>query len=220
MVLIKPKENWSDETSGFYDGPPPPPATYRGEVYRMGLSEVQSGDNKGTDKWIVSVKITDGKYKGATVLTSFTMIKSNAWSFNQFLESMTDGSEKQRALIKKWYYSIGYKIEDEEKYKKLGRQIEFIGKPAFKPIGKKVTIVTSMNGEYAQIDRFLVPLDNSDEEEESSSDTAEETATEETASDDSDDSLEGLEEAAEETADETAEEAVAEDDSDDDDPWG
>ena len=202
MALIKPSDDWSDEESGFYDGPPPPPGTYRGVVHRMGLSEVQSGDNKGTDKWIVSVKITDGKYKGATVLTSFTMIKSNAWAFNQFLMAMTDGSEKQRQGIKNLYYKKGFKIEDEERYRKLGRQVEYIGTKNFVPIGKPVTFATSMNGEYVNIDRFLIPLEGGSED------------TETTETESESDSLEGLED-----EDEPEAVAVEEDSSDDDDPW-
>jgi hypothetical protein len=209
MVLIKPQEDWSDEESGFYDGPPPTPGTYRGKVTRMGLSKVKSGENEGADKWVVALEIADGPFKGAGVITSFTMIKKAAWSFNQFLKAMTDGSEKQTALIKKWYYKLGYKLSDEE-IKNLGTQIEYIGKPAFKPIGKPVVFVTSMNGEYAQVDRFLVPQEGQG---------AEEPAPEEDSSD-------GLGEFAEETTsnptteEAVAEEVAAEDDSDDsDDPW-
>lgn len=208
MALIKPKENWKDEEgAGVYDGPPPDPGTYKAEIVRMGLSKVQKGENEGADKWVVSVRITEGKFKGASILHNFVMLKQSAWSFNNFLKSMTDGSEKQKELIKTWYYERGFKVADEEQYKGLGRQIEFIGKPVFKPIGKPVTIVVTKNGEYTNIDKFLVPLED---------DGSEESAPEE-------DSLEGIDEFAEGTTsnpEETTEEAVAEEDSDDDDPWG
>lgn len=211
MPLIKPKENWKDETSGIYDGPPPDPGTYNGEIVRMGLSEVKSGDNKGADKWVVSVQISDGKFKGASILHNFVMLKQSAWSFNQFLKSMTDGSEKQKQVILDWYYERGYSLEAEEKYKGLGRQCEFIGKPAFKPIGKKVKFIVTRNGEYVNIDRFLVPLEDSGEDGEPETlEQAEETA----VADDDDESFESSSETAEP-------EAVAEsDDGDDDDPWG
>jgi hypothetical protein len=211
MALIKPNENWKDE-SGGYDGPPPDPGTYTGEVVRMGLSTVQKGDNAGADKWVVSVKITEGKFKGATILHNFVMLKQSAWSFNQFLKAMTDGSEKQKETILSWYYEKGFSVEDQERYKNLGRQCEFIGKPAFKPIGKKVRFVVTRNGEYTNIDRFLVPLEDSGEDGE----TEVLAEAEEATVDDSD----GF---ADEATDEPeVEESVAEEDSDDDDddPWG
>lgn len=211
MPLIKPKGNWKDEEgAGIYDGPPPDPGTYNGEIVRMGLTTVRSGDNAGEDKWVVSVKITDGKFKGASLLHNFVMVKQSAWSFNQFLKAMTDGSDKQKQTILDWYYERGYSLEADEKYKGLGRQCEFIGKPAFKPIGKKVKFIVTKNGEYTNVDRFLVPLEDSGEDE-----AVEETLAVAEETESADDSG-GF-------ADETPAEpeaVAAEDDSDDDDPWG
>ena len=212
MPLIKPKENWkAEEGAGVYDGPPPDPGTYKGEIARMGLSTVKKGDNEGADKWIVSVRITEGKFKGATVLHSFTMVKQAAWSFNQFLKALTDGSEKQKEAIVGWYYDKGFSVEDDERFRGLGRQIEFIGKPAFKPIGKPVTVVITKNGEYTNIDKFLVPLEDSDD---TASGEPEALAESEMESDD------GIDEFAAETTKNPEPEAVEQvEDSDDDDPW-
>lgn len=162
MPMIKPPFNGKDATSGFYDGPPPVPGTYHGVVSRMGLATVLSGENEGADKIVVVVKITSGKYNGAEIFSNFTLLTQSAWSLNQFLEAMTDGSEKQRKIIRDWFWDIGYSVESEAKNEKLGRQFEYIGKPAFKPIGKKVAFVTEMNGERANIAKFVIPLEDSD----------------------------------------------------------
>lgn len=213
MPLIKPKNNWKDESSGVYDGPPPDPGTYSGEVVRMGLTTVKKGDNEGEDKWVVSVKITEGKFKGASILVNFVMVKQSAWSFNQFLKAMTNGSEKQKSLILDWYYERGYSLEPDEKYKGLGRQCEFIGKPAFKPIGKPVKFIVTRNGEYVNVDRFLVPLEDSGETGEPEALAQAEETVEETAVADDTEESGSFGESEPETA-------AAEDDSDDDDPWG
>lgn len=167
MPMIKPPINGKDATSSFYDGPPPVPGTYQGEVSRMGLATVLSGKNEGADKIVVVVKITHGKYKGAEIFNNFTLTLESAWSLNTFLEALTDGSEKQRKLIRDWFWDIGYNVEEKADNEKLGRQFIYIGKPAFKPIGKKVAFTTTLDGERAQISKWVVPQENSDDEEES-----------------------------------------------------
>lgn len=198
MALIKPPSDWSEEVSGFYDGPPPPAGTYTCEVTRMGLGKIQSGENEGKQKIVVAVQIKQGKYKGAGSVTGFPLLKQNAWSLNQFLMSMTDGSEKQKAGIRKVFWTKGFKCEDEAANEKLGRQIQFIGSSKFVPIGKTVHCVLKPNGDRTEIEKFLIPLEGGGSVEPESEEAEE-------------DSLSEVAEAAEEVAEETA--------SDDDDPW-
>lgn len=216
MAMIKPKFNGKDSVSGFYDGPPPIPGTYHGEVSRMGLAEVLSGDNKGADKIVVVVKITSGKFKGAEIFANFTLVTQAAWNFNNFLHALTDGSEKQKEMIKTWFWEKGYDVEDEAKNEKLGRQVNFIGKPSFKPIGKKISFVTEMNGEHAEIKKWVIPLEDSDDSAEDDSDLPD--ATTAVADDDDDDSQTETASAAK-SSDDDDDEVVAVASDDDDDPW-
>lgn len=210
MAMIKPKFNGKDATSSFYDGPPPTPGTYRGEVTRMGLAQVLSGENEGADKIVVVVRITHGKFKGAEIFANFTILLQSAWSFNTFLEAMTDGSEKQRTMIKDWFWEKGYDVEDEAKNEKLGRQVNWIGKPVFKPIGKTVSFTTTMDGERANISKFVVPLEGSGSEEPEDDSTVAELP--DVATESTDDAVIDAEVVSDDSA-------VAVADDDDDDPW-
>jgi hypothetical protein len=208
MPNMKPSFDGKGMYSQFYDGPPPTPGPYRGVIKGMWLGKVASGDNEGADKILIRTEINHGKYKGASLLTNLTLIKNSAWTINQFLHALTPaGTEKQKSVMEELFWDKGLKTSGEAE--KLGDPIVSIG-GKFKPVGKEVGFITKMD-EYggqtrAIIDRFVVPLENSEGENEGETETVEESETV-TA----DTPLEGLDEFA----------AGAEDsDSDDDDPWG
>lgn len=205
MPIIKPSFDGSNETSNQYDGPPPTPGPYKGEVKGLWLTKIKRGENEGTDMLTVSVAITGGKFKGARLLHNLPVMKNTAWSLNQFLDSLTDGSEKQREVLRKWFWTIGYNVSDDEE--KLGRPILRIGKK-FDPIGKPVSFVTKMDNyndtPRAIIDRFVVPLENSDDDDDDEDDGIADTTPEPEPED--------------ESASPPAEDGDDEDD-DGDDPW-
>lgn len=166
MPIIKPKFDGSEDIGdGRYTGPPPTPGPYRGNVRGMWLTTIKSGDNAGEDQIVVSVKINHGKFKGASILHNLQIMKATSWSTNQFLHALTDGSEKQKSTLRKWFWQIGYDVEDHEE--KLGRPIIKIGKN-FKPIDREIGFIVkkdTYNGEdRAKIDRFVVPLEDSEDE--------------------------------------------------------
>lgn len=173
MVLIKPPEDWSDEISNRYDGPPPTPGIYKCTINGAWRTKVKEGsDNAGTDLILISVKIADGKFKGATVLTNLIMMKSSAWKINQFLVSLTDGSEKQIEALKKWFYQIGWNVSDSEP-EKLGQRIIGIGKKF--PIDDKPLFVELKNGTYEgairpEVDRFVVISADADDDDDDGED--------------------------------------------------
>ncbi|AVD99694.1 methyltransferase [Mycobacterium phage Cuke] len=216
MPVIKPKFDGSEMTSGFYDGPPPSPGPYRGRLKKMGLAKIGSGDNKGEDRIALVVEITSGKFKGAGIVHSLNLITSSAWAVNQFLDALTDGSEKQKLALRKLFWQKGYAVEDNEDGK-MGRQFTSIG-GKFKPIGKPIAFVTKMDTStktdepIAVIDKFVVPLEDS-------KDDAGEEDSLESVSSDSDDSDDDVALADDSASDDDSSEAVASDD-DDDDPWG
>ncbi|QNJ59291.1 hypothetical protein SEA_MRMIYAGI_78 [Mycobacterium phage MrMiyagi] len=213
MPVIKPKFDGSEMTSGFYDGPPPAPGPYKGKIKKMGLAKISSGDNKGEDRIALVLEITSGKFKGAGIVHSLNLITSSAWAVNQFLDALTDGSEKQKLALRKLFWQKGYAVEDNEDGK-MGRQFISIG-GKFKPIGKPIAFVTKMDvstktdEQIAVIDKFVVPLEGNDEggEEDSLDSVSSDSEDEDVAvADDSDSSDDDSE-------------AVASDD-DEDDPWG
>lgn len=208
MPNIKPSFDGKGMYSQFYDGPPPTPGPYRGVIKGMWLGKVASGDNEGADKLLVRVEINHGKFKGASLLNNLTLVKNSAWTVNQFLHALTPaGTEKQKTIMEELFWDKGVKTEDDIQGK-MGYPIVNIG-GKFKPIGKEVGIIVKNEpwegNTRAVVDRFVVPVENSEEPE-----TVEETTTEETASDD-----DPLGEFAAESTTETTEA-----DSDDDDPWG
>lgn len=201
MVRIKPDFDGSTASSGRYDGPPPTPGTYRGIVKKMGLAEIKSGANAGSHRIALLLEISEGNYKGAAVMHSLNLTTQSAWAVNQFLDALTDGSDKQKAGLRNLFWQKGYEVENEPDGK-MGQQFINIG-GKFKPLGKPVAFVTKMDSwdgkPKAAIDRFVVPIEHAAESEE-----AEE------------DSLDAVDSAE---IEETVEVAAAPSESDDDDPW-
>lgn len=163
MVLIKPEFDGTGMVSGFYDGPPPTPALYKGRVARLGLGKIESGQYAGSDKLVVVVEIEHGKFKGASIFTQLLLLKQNAWTVNQFLHAMTNGSQKQKDAIEKYFWQIGYDVEETAKSEKLGQQFNWIGSPKFVPIGKPVAFVTGIDGDRVTVEKFVVPGEEADE---------------------------------------------------------
>ena len=162
MVRIKPAFDGTGAKpeGSFYDGPPPPPSTYRGTVKRMALAKIGSGDNKGADRIALVVEISEGKYKGAGILHSLNLTQQGKGWVNQFLDSLTDGSDVQKNALQKMFWQKGYDVE--EKPGKLGQEFIVIGKN-FKPIGKNTAFVTKMGADNegnprAEIARFVTPV--------------------------------------------------------------
>jgi len=167
MVRIKPNvDGFNDrEVQGFsggYNGPPPPAGVYDGILTRMGLAQIASGNDQGAQRIPIIVEIASGKYQGAGIFHNFNLTNQGKARFNLFLDSLTDGTQKQKDLLQKWFWKWenGWDLEDEP-LGKLGQQFRTIGKN-FKPIGRKVKIVTQMgHNQYdeprAEIAGFIIP---------------------------------------------------------------
>jgi hypothetical protein len=214
MPVIKPKHDGRDVESAIYDGPMPTPGPKVGEVKGIWYAPIKNGDNAGEDQYAVLVKITEGKFKGATLFRYIPMLDSTLFQMNQFLKALCS-TQEQVDKLKSWFWDFGMNVSDDEE--KMGNPVLGVaknkaGKVGFNPVGRKIGFVTKIepyNGEQrAVIDRFVTPLE--DEEPESDSD---------------DDS--GLGEFDAETTSNPGEpeedstpDAPAEDDDDDaDDPW-
>jgi hypothetical protein len=218
MPNLKPSFDGKGMVSQFYDGPPPTPGPYRGKIDKMWAAKVQSGDNEGADKIVLRITITSGKFKGASYLHNLTMVKNSAWTINQFLHALTPGgTKKQKDIMEELFWDVGMKLAPESE--KLGTLevtpvVNIGGK--FKPIDKELGFIVK-NDEYkgetrSIIDRFVIPMENSEPEETTTEETVE--ATDEDESGSSSDTLSDMDDDSTETVEESS------DDGDDDDPWG
>jgi hypothetical protein len=209
------KSDAVDTGGDWYDGPPPPPALYKGKVKMMLLSKVASGDNKGEQRIMVLCEITEGKYKGAGVTKWLQLTEQGSPWVNQFLRSLTDGSDAQFKGIREAFEQVGYTVGDPDAKKRL--PIIKIGKKT-NPVGMPTSFVTKLrtNPEdqvtRAEISRFVTPFVEASEDDDNGE------ATTETDDFESD----GLDEFAEDSTENPEPEAdssTTADADDDDDPW-
>jgi len=202
----------------WYDGPLPKPGFYTGPIKKVML---QKG-TKGV-RWMVLCEIGSGPFKGAGVVKWLQPEGQNIPWFNQWLHSMTDGSEAQMRGITKAFAEIGYTVDKDDKDRIV---LVKIGKN-FNPIGKVIGFVVKQRtieqgdraGEVvAEISRFAVPKGGADDEDEGSAeDVLDDTETVEDVETEVD--SDGLDEFAEETTSnpETVSASIGTDS--DDDPW-
>ena len=160
--VMKPNVDGFNETntgSSFNDGPPPVRGVYRGKVKQLALATIASGNNAGGQRLHLVVEITEGKFQGAGLVTSLNLTQQGSPYVNQFLRSLTDGSDAQFQAIREAFWHTGYTVGDEDQKGRL--PITKIGKKT-NPIGLPTSFVTRMRAgndgvERADITRFVVP---------------------------------------------------------------
>lgn len=164
MPIIKPKFDGKNEESNQYSGPPPTPGPYHGVIKKMWYTTIKSGPNAGEDQYKILVEIDQGKFKNAGIFHNLQMLKQNAWSTNQFLDSMCE-NEKQRDVLRRWFWEIGCDVEPDAE--KMGQVVNYIGKPKFKPAGQGLSFIVKNEpgneGTRAVIDRFIVKTNGEEE---------------------------------------------------------
>lgn len=173
--VMKPVIDGFNDTNtggGYYDGPPPTPGLYQGKVKQLALATIATGVNAGGQRLHLVVEITEGKFKGAGLVTSLNLTAQGAPYVNRFLRSLTDGSDEQDKGIREAFWHVGYSVGDEDQKGRL--PILKIGKK-FDPIGKSTAFVTRMRTgndgvERADIARFVTPVVAEPEEDTSSDD--------------------------------------------------
>jgi hypothetical protein len=225
--VMKPPSGYNADdvlTGGdWYDGPPPKAGFYKGPIKKILL---QKGKNPGQIRWMVLCEINHGPFKGAGVVKWIEPDGDNAKWFNQWLHSLTDGSEEQMRAIRKSFAENGFMVDKDDKGK---TNVVRIGKNT-NPIGKVIGFVvkqrTIQGGErdgevVAEISRFAVPKGNDEETEEDSPESVlddDDSGLDDTETVETDDDSSGLDEFDGETTSnpEPAEVATG---SSDDDPW-
>ncbi|QGJ90108.1 methyltransferase [Mycobacterium phage Indlulamithi] len=229
MPVIKPKNDLRNEESGVYSGPLPKAGPYKGVVNGMWYNTIKKGDNAGEDQYTVSVKITEGQYKGFTTLHNLPQLKQNGWSTNQFLDAMTDGSEKQRKLLRDWFYDNGCDVAPDDEANKIGVPVRKILSPkgpkakGFTPVGKEIGFILKKDNygdqERMIVDRFVLNVNDPEPEQESDDDNLGAPEDDSTPDDSTPDTDAAEDDSTEDVDTEDSPPSEDGDGDDDDDPW-
>ena len=110
-----------DAASGLsvYKGELPKNGAYTGTLKRVTVGKIGSGDDKGKNKLSILVEIDDEdypEYKGAPVWGNLNLTDQGVPYVNQFLESLTDGSDKAKADVKRAFWKTGPIADDTKEH--------------------------------------------------------------------------------------------------------
>lgn len=160
-----------DAGGTFYDGPIPAKGTYTGKLKIVKVQEIKNGANAGKPRLQILAEITGPK--NAKNIKGGSCIGAGVWGganvtdqgvpfVNQFLNALTNGSEAQKVAIQKAFWEKSVPTDDEGNIEKIGRWL--INSPNGElPVAFTVKHST-YNGELqAQIGRWLVKEDKTDE---------------------------------------------------------
>ena len=121
-----------DAAEGFptWDGPTPPVGSYGAKLKVAKLAQIKQGSqNAGKTRIMLLAEITDpGPYKGYSAFGGVNVIDSGLQFVNQWLRSLTDGSEAQFTAIKKAFYRDGKGLRPGTDYDEDTAHIKRIGK--------------------------------------------------------------------------------------------
>jgi len=216
-----PKFDGSEAQHNFYTGPPPVPGLYKGKIDSIALGVIKSGkpENVGQDRLSIMVSITEGKYAGARILTGLNLVPDGAANVNDFLASLTDGSEEAIKAVKQAFWKEKKMLVADETDDYGNYPVIRIGKYVFAK-GVQTAFETRMRpdregNDRADIRRWVTPLQLADEGDESD-DLSDDDDTDIV---DSDGDSEGDVVEADDSDSNEGEAVVADDDDDEDDPW-
>ena len=121
-----------DAAEGFptWEGPIPPVGSYSAKLKVAKLMQIKPGSaNAGKTRVMLMAEITDeGPYKGYPAFGGVNVIDSGLQFVNQWLRSLTDGSEPQFAAIKKAFYRDGKGLRPGTDYDEDTAHIKRVGK--------------------------------------------------------------------------------------------
>lgn len=106
-----------------WSGELPPTGAYSGKLKVVSLGQISQAAknpaNRGKPKFNVGVELTgtpDGKYDGFMAWGSLNLIDSGIPYVNQFLHSLTDGSDKSITAVEKAFYEAGPVVDDRQQH--------------------------------------------------------------------------------------------------------
>ena len=108
-------------SQGFdvYKGELPPNGAYEGDLKVVKVGKIGSGENKGKHNLKITVVIDDPEYpeyKGCPAFANLNLTDQGVPYVNQFLESLTDGSDKAKADIKRAFWKTGPIVDDAKEH--------------------------------------------------------------------------------------------------------
>ena len=102
-----------------YKGELPPNDAYRGILKTVKVRKIQSGEDKGKNGLMLVVILNDPKfpeYDGCPVFGNLNLTDQGAQYVNQFLEALTDGSDKAKTDIKRAFWKTGPIVDDAKEH--------------------------------------------------------------------------------------------------------
>ena len=102
-----------------YKGELPPNGAYRAEVKVVKVGKIASGDSKGKSRLQITAIIKDPEYPeydGCPAFGNLNLTEQGAPYVNQFLESLTDGSDKAKTAIKNGFWKTGPIVDDAKEH--------------------------------------------------------------------------------------------------------
>jgi hypothetical protein len=113
-----------------WEGPLPPVGSYGARLKVAKLMQIKPGSaNAGKTRIMLMAEITDdGPYKGYPAFGGVNVIDSGLQFVNQWLRSLTDGSEAQQTAIKKAFYRDKKGLRPGTDYDEDTAHIKRIGK--------------------------------------------------------------------------------------------
>jgi hypothetical protein len=151
------------QTGEYYDGPLPTPGPYKGVLKKMLLTK-----KNGEQRIMVVCEISEGKFKGAGVTKWLQLTKQGSPWVNQFLHSLTDGSEAQMRGIRKAFNEVGYEVgpmDDKKRLPivKIGSKTQVSGRPIAFVVKHRTNPEDNIT--RAEVARFIIPRNGSDAQE-------------------------------------------------------
>ncbi|QSL67822.1 hypothetical protein [Nocardia phage P3.1] len=195
-----------------YSGKPPKPGIYTGKLKRLEYTKTKNGQNPGTPM-LKAMVVIDGpksakEFHGAAVWRNLVIMDSTVGFVNQFLNSLTDGSDTQIKKIQNAFWKENATVVNDE-----GHITKIGGFKIGSPEGERDVVIQVKNRKYegavqAEIGSWIRKNNDSDDEDVDDDDTELEAEVDDDISDD-DDSVD--------ESDDDDDDAVDDDDSDDDD---
>lgn len=108
-------------SQGFepYKGELPPNGAYTADLKVLKIGKIGSGDDKGKNRLQITCVINDPEYPeydGCPAFGNLNLTDQGVPYVNQFLESLTDGSDSAKAAVKKAFWKTGPIADDAKEH--------------------------------------------------------------------------------------------------------
>lgn len=151
-----------------YSGKPPKPGIYTGKLKRLEYTKTKGGQNPGTPM-LKAMVVIDGpksakEFHGAAVWRNLVIMDSTVGFVNQFLNSLTDGSDTQIKKIQNAFWRENATVVNDE-----GHITKIGGFKIGSPEGERDVVIQVKNRKYegaiqAEIGSWIRKSNDSEED--------------------------------------------------------